>query len=85
MRSVLGDSIAIPLSITAWKSAFEEARQGCEDVGQEGLEISRIGISNKQHILDQLDRINVNATTVYPSVDRTAVKLRERYLSQPTD
>jgi hypothetical protein len=47
--------------------------------GQEGIEIARITIANKQHILDQLDSININATTVYPSIDRTTVHLRERY------
>jgi hypothetical protein len=47
--------------------------------GQEGIEIARITIANKQHILDQLNSININATTVYPSIDRTTVHLRERY------
>ncbi|MCP3390277.1 FRG domain-containing protein [Bradyrhizobium sp. CCGB12] len=47
--------------------------------GQEGIEISRITIKDKRHILDQLERININATTVYPSIDQTAVHLRERY------
>jgi hypothetical protein len=47
--------------------------------GQEGIEIARVTINNKKHILEQLDRININATTVYPSIDQTAVHLRERY------
>jgi hypothetical protein len=47
--------------------------------GQDGIEIARITITNKQHILDQLDAININATSVYPSIDQTAVHLRERY------
>ena len=47
--------------------------------GQEGIEIARVTIANKQHIIDQLDRININATTVYPSIDQTTVHLRERY------
>jgi len=48
------------------------------DAGRKGIEISRISIQNKQHILDQLDRININATTVYPSIEATAVHLRDR-------
>lgn len=52
------------------------------DAGQDGIEISRVTIKNKAHILDQLDRININATTVYPSIDQTAVHLRDHYQSQ---
>lgn len=51
------------------------------DAGQGGIEISRVTIRNKAHILEQLDRININATTVYPSIDQTAVHLRDQYLS----
>lgn len=47
--------------------------------GQESIEVARITITNKQHILHQLDRININATTVYPSVDQTAVHLQKQY------
>lgn len=53
------------------------------DLGKEGLEIARITVTNKQHILDQLDSININATTVYPSIEQTTIHLRERY-RQPT-
>lgn len=49
------------------------------DAGQDGIEIVRITIQNKQHILDQLDRININATTVYPSIQETAVHLRDKH------
>ncbi|WP_394652897.1 FRG domain-containing protein [uncultured Sphingomonas sp.] len=43
------------------------------------IEISRITIKNKAEILRQLDIININATTVYPSINETAMHLRERY------
>ncbi|WP_234834357.1 FRG domain-containing protein [Sinorhizobium meliloti] len=49
------------------------------EFGQEGIEIARVTVIEKQHILDQLDAININATSVYPSIDQTAVHLRERY------
>lgn len=49
------------------------------DAGQAGIEINRVTIRNKSHILKQLDRININATTVYPSIDQTAVHLRDQY------
>jgi hypothetical protein len=51
------------------------------DAGQDGIEISRVTIKNKAHILNQLDRININATTVYPSIDQTAVQLRAQLQS----
>lgn len=51
------------------------------DSGQDGIEISRVTIRNKEHILEQLDRINVNATTVYPSIEQTAVHLRDQLQS----
>lgn len=55
------------------------------DAGQDGIEITRVTIRNKTQILNQLDRININATTVYPSIDQTAVHLRDQYLSpQPS-
>lgn len=51
------------------------------DAGQDGIEISRVTIRNKAHILAQLNRININATTVYPSIDQTAVHLRDQHQS----
>lgn len=47
--------------------------------GQDGLEISRIIVTEKQDILDQLDALNINATTVYPSIDQTAEHVKGRY------
>lgn len=49
------------------------------EFGQEKIEISRITIKNKRHILNQLNAININATSVYPSIDQTAVHLKTRY------
>jgi hypothetical protein len=51
------------------------------DAGQAGIEISRVTIKNKKHVLNQLNRININATTVYPSIDQTAVHLRDQHQS----
>ena len=47
--------------------------------GQDGLEVSRITVRNKQRILDQLDALNINATTVYPSIQETAQHVKARY------
>jgi hypothetical protein len=49
--------------------------------GQEGIDIARVTITDKLHILNQLNSININATTVYPSIDQTTVHLRERYFA----
>jgi hypothetical protein len=49
------------------------------ETGQDGIEIDRITITNKAEILRQLDRLNINAKTVYPSIDRTAQHLKQRY------
>ena len=47
--------------------------------GQDGLEVSRITVKDKQRILDQLDALNINATTVYPSIQETAQHVKARY------
>lgn len=47
--------------------------------GDEAIDIARITITDKENVLRQLDAININATTVYPSIDQTTVHLRNRY------
>ncbi len=47
--------------------------------GTEGIEIRRINIKNKKKILEQLNSININATTVYPGMDETSKNLRDAY------
>ncbi|WP_315776830.1 MULTISPECIES: FRG domain-containing protein [unclassified Bradyrhizobium] len=49
------------------------------EAGTDDIVISRITIKEKLRILDQLNKINVNATTVYPSIDQTTARLKERY------
>ncbi|MCZ8036493.1 MAG: FRG domain-containing protein [Novosphingobium sp.] len=49
--------------------------------GNEGIEVSRVKITDKAKIMTQLDAININATTVYPSIEQTTVHLRDRHLS----
>ncbi len=49
--------------------------------GQEGIEIARVTITNKKHILSQLDRIKINATTVFPGINETADDIQKRYLA----
>lgn len=49
------------------------------ETGQDGIDIARITIVDKARILKDLDRLNINAKTVYPSIDRTAEHLKTRY------
>ncbi|AOG04968.1 MULTISPECIES: FRG domain-containing protein [unclassified Bosea (in: a-proteobacteria)] len=51
------------------------------EYGQDGIEINRVSIQNKREILKQLNSLNINAMSVYPSIDQTAVHLRARYLA----
>lgn len=51
--------------------------------GNEGIEVSRVRIMDKAKILTQLDAININATTVYPSIEQTTVHLRDQHLAPP--
>lgn len=53
------------------------------DSGQDGMEISRITVTNKKHILIQLNALSINATTVYPSIDQTAEHVKSRYRHAP--
>lgn len=55
------------------------------ETGKNGIEISRVIIENKGYILNQLNRININATTVYPSIEQTAVHLRDQHQSTKPD
>lgn len=50
------------------------------DAGQAGIDISRVIVQKKGDILEQLDRINISATTVYPSIEQTAGHLRDQLL-----
>ncbi|MFY0691509.1 MAG: FRG domain-containing protein [Paracoccaceae bacterium] len=51
------------------------------DAGLDDFVVTRITVREKERILKQLDKININATTVYPSIDQTAVHLRDHYQS----
>lgn len=49
------------------------------DTGSDNIGVARITIQGKEHILRQLDQLNVNAMTAYPSIDQTAKHLKSRY------
>jgi hypothetical protein len=49
------------------------------DYGQIGIDIERISIVEKEIILNQLNLLNINSTTVYPSIQETASYLRTKF------
>jgi hypothetical protein len=49
------------------------------DSGSDDIAVARITIREKEDILRQLDKLNVNAMTAYPSIDRTAEHLKAQY------
>ncbi|WP_416355816.1 FRG domain-containing protein [Aureimonas phyllosphaerae] len=53
--------------------------------GIDGIEIQRITVNGKAEVLYQLASIGIDATTVYPSIDQTAVHLRQMLQCPPSD
>ncbi|WP_197504786.1 FRG domain-containing protein [Comamonas aquatica] len=47
--------------------------------GNENISISRITVKNKEEILKQLDKLNINERTVYPSIDNSAKHIAKTY------
>lgn len=49
------------------------------ETGHSGLDIKRITIRNKRRILDDLRRMNITSSTIYPGIDKTAAEIAKRY------
>lgn len=47
--------------------------------GVEGIEIERITIKSKENILAQLDKLNINESTVFPYIENSAKYIREKF------
>jgi hypothetical protein len=47
--------------------------------GLEGISIQRITVKNKREIKERLNRININASTVYPSIDKSAEEIMRKF------
>lgn len=47
--------------------------------GNDNISISRITVENKEEILNQLDKLNINERTVYPSIDNSAKHIAKTY------
>lgn len=49
------------------------------DEDNNDLGVTRITIRNKSHIMDQLERLNIKKSTVYPSLENSAIEIARRY------
>lgn len=55
-----------------------------QEAGDRDVMISRLVISNKQGILNQLQTLNIHASTIYPGLDKTAEEIKIKYQSKHT-
>lgn len=50
-----------------------------DEKGNEDIQIARIRIGNKIHILKELDILNINESTVFPYIEKSALYIKEKY------
>ncbi|TLP70243.1 FRG domain-containing protein [Pseudomonas nitroreducens] len=50
-----------------------------DESGSEDITITRISISNKSEILSELDRLNINESTVFPYIESSAKYVANKY------
>lgn len=49
------------------------------ETGHSSLDIRRVTVRNKRTILDQLARLNIRSSTIYPGIDRTAAEIARQH------
>ncbi|WP_267383108.1 FRG domain-containing protein [Sphingomonas sp. GC_Shp_2] len=49
------------------------------ETGHSSLNIRRVTVRNKRNILDQLARLNIRSSTIYPGIDRTASEIARQH------
>ncbi|MCX2202520.1 FRG domain-containing protein [Pantoea agglomerans] len=54
------------------------------DTGYSGLKVDRIYISNKKAILQELSRLNIKPSTIYPGIEETAKEIARRTKGEET-
>jgi hypothetical protein len=50
-----------------------------DEKGSDEIKVTRIVVSNKKKILDELDRLNINESTVFPHIESSAKYVAEKY------
>ncbi|HDS8576572.1 TPA: FRG domain-containing protein [Klebsiella variicola] len=54
------------------------------DTGRSGLNVDRIYVSNKKAILQELSRLNIKASTIYPGIEESAKEIARKTKGEET-
>jgi len=55
------------------------------DTGHSGLNVERIYVSNKKAILQELSKLNIKASTIYPGIEESAKEIARRTKGEETN
>jgi hypothetical protein len=55
-----------------------------EEKGTSDIGVRRITVNNREEILRQLDRMNINESTVFPYIESSARYVAEKFKFRPT-
>lgn len=50
-----------------------------QESGDNEVCVRRISVTNKKHIMDQLSILNIHASTIYPSLEKSAEEIKNKY------
>jgi hypothetical protein len=50
-----------------------------QESGDSEVSVRRISVTNKKHIMEQLSILNIHASTIYPSLEKSAEEIRNKY------
>lgn len=50
-----------------------------QESGDTEVSVRRISVTNKKHIMDQLSILNIHASTIYPSLEKSAEEIKNKY------
>lgn len=50
-----------------------------QESGDNEVSLRRISVTNKKHIMDQLSILNIHASTIYPSLEKSAEEIKNKY------
>jgi len=50
--------------------------------GNDAISVSRIPVANKEYVLKQLDKMNINDSTVFPYIENSAKYIAQKFAFQ---
>ncbi|MBB6117818.1 hypothetical protein F4826_004797 [Rahnella inusitata] len=50
-----------------------------QESGDSEVSVRRISVTNKKHIMEQLSVLNIHASTIYPSLEKSAEEIKNKY------